>query len=115
MAEKPESYCNFQYLNELTGNNSELVKEFVQEGLLIAQESVASISKALDERDFLEIGRICHMLKSSMKIFGSDYVETKLASLEKLTETLDDSQIRPSTLELLPILNEWKKEVEEFH
>lgn len=114
MAEETRFYSNLDYLKGITGDNPDLFKEFVQEGLQIVQESMESIQKAVDNKDFTEIARVCHMLKSSMKIFGSDFIEEKLALLEKVAGLKEEVQTKALTTEVLQLLDAWKKEVGDF-
>jgi HPt (histidine-containing phosphotransfer) domain-containing protein len=114
MQEGTPKQVRLDYLREISGNNPELIKEFIQEALGQSDQIMPEINQALALHDFDKVSRLCHMLKSSMKIFHSDLLVELLSSLE--VHASDDSQhihVTPLGVRLNELMAGWKSELED--
>ena len=69
-AEKDEELIyDFAYLNELTNDNEEFIREMIDLFIEQSESEMALLKKAVQETDFEEIETVSHRLKSSFQFF----------------------------------------------
>jgi len=87
---------NLDYLNEITGGESEVTKEFIQLFFDQLPEFRNGMNNLLAEKKWKELGELAHKAKSSVMTFGMDDLGHKLKELQLKTQKLQDIEKYPS-------------------
>lgn len=87
---------NLDYLNEITGGESEVTKEFIQLFFDQLPEFRNGMNNLLSEKKWKELGELAHKAKSSVMTFGMDDLGHKLKELQLKTQKLQDIEKYPS-------------------
>lgn len=61
---------DFAHLEEIANNDPSLKKEFIQIFLLVSEKEIENLSDSLERKQWEEIGRSAHKLKSNFRITG---------------------------------------------
>lgn len=83
-------YTNLDYLNEITGGDSEITKEFIQMFFDQLPEFRDGMTSFLAEKKWKELGEIAHKAKSSVMTFGMNDLGHRLKELQLKTQKLED-------------------------
>lgn len=83
-------YTNLDYLNEITGGEPEITKEFIQMFFDQLPEFREGMTSFLAERKWKELGEIAHKAKSSVMTFGMNDLGHQLKELQLKTQKLQD-------------------------
>ena len=86
---------NLDYLNEITGGESEVTKEFIQLFFDQLPEFRNGMNNLLAEKKWKELGELAHKAKSSVMTFGMDDLGHKLKELQLKTQKLQDIEKYP--------------------
>lgn len=81
---------NLTYLNEITGGEAEITKEFIQMFLDQIPEFRDGLQIFLKEGKYKELGELAHKAKSSVLTFGMDELGVKLKKLQLKTQVLEN-------------------------
>ena len=93
--ETATEYNNFKFINpahldSITGGDNkfkqELIDVFVQQMPILA----VGLEKALQEKNYAQLGAIAHKTKSSVALMGIESLRLDMATLEKKTKTGED-------------------------
>ena len=103
------THINLQYLNEITGGDPEIIKEFVEDVVKLKDEVWNEIKHAYANHDIKAIKESAHKLKSSVKIFGSDIFQNKLEQIEQEDEISNIGALVKDLSEIIPV---WQEELE---
>ena len=82
-------YTNLDYLKEITGGESEIMKEFIQMFFDQMPEFRDGMTKYLNEKKWKELGEIAHKAKSSVMTFGMNDLGHRLKELQLKTQKLE--------------------------
>ena len=88
-------YTNLDYLKEITGDEPEVTKEFIQMFFDQLPEFRDGMNKYLDEKKWKELGEIAHKAKSSVMTFGMNDLGLRLKDLQLKTQKLEDIESYP--------------------
>lgn len=87
---------NLSYLNEITGGETEMTKEFIQLFLDQMVEFKEGMSGFLADQKWKELGEMAHKAKSSVMTFGMDDLGHELKELQLKTQKLEDIASYPN-------------------
>ncbi len=85
--------CNLNYLSELMGGKTHLIKKIMDTFLIQVPEELKSINRATTIVDYSTIKNLAHTMKSSVSIMGISVLQPILQEMEDLgtKETGSDS------------------------
>lgn len=86
---------NLNYLNEVTGGESEITKEFIQLFFDQLPEFRDGMTSLLAEKKWKELGELAHKAKSSVMTFGMDDLGHQLKELQVKTQRLEGIETYP--------------------
>lgn len=81
---------NLNYLNEITGGEAEMTKEFILLFLDQMIEFKDGMTGFLADQKWKELGEIAHKAKSSVMTFGMNDLGLELKELQLKTQKLED-------------------------
>jgi HPt (histidine-containing phosphotransfer) domain-containing protein len=93
MAQK--RFTNLEYLNEITGGDPEVTREFIQMFFDQLIEFRTGMTSHLAEKKWKELGELAHKAKSSVMTFGMNDLGLRLKELQLKTQKLEDIEIYP--------------------
>lgn len=79
------AYTNLDYLRNITGGDSQSMREIIELFIEQVPEFIANLKKHLDEKSYLALGKEAHKAKSSVMILGMDDLGHELKSLQLAT------------------------------
>lgn len=91
-----DRYTNLSYLNEITGGESEMTKEFILMFLDQIIEFKEGMNGFLAEKKWKELGELAHKAKSSVMTFGMNDLGYQLKELQLKTQRLEDIDSYPA-------------------
>ena len=83
-------FTNLNYLNEITGGEPEITKEFIQMFFDQLPEFRDGMTSFLSQKKWKELGELAHKAKSSVMTFGMDDLGYQLKELQMKTQKLED-------------------------
>ena len=89
-------FTNLDYLNGITGGESEITKEFIQMFFDQLPEFRDGMTLYLSEKKWKELGELAHKAKSSVMTFGMDDLGHQLKELQLKTQKLEDIETYPA-------------------
>src|SRR5450759_2909050 len=89
-------FPNLDYLKEITGGESEVMKEFIQMFFDQFPEFKNGMRNYLAEKKWKELGEIAHKAKSSVMTFGMNDLGQRLKELQLKTQKLEDIDAYPA-------------------
>ena len=92
-------FTNLNYLNEITGGESEINKEFIQMFFEQLPEFREGMTSLLAEGKWKELGELAHKAKSSVMTFGMEDLGHHLKELQMKTRKLEDIESYPAYVE----------------
>jgi HPt (histidine-containing phosphotransfer) domain-containing protein len=84
------AYTDLTYLKEITGGESEIVKEMIEMFLAQVSEFKENLDKHLKDENWVDLGKEAHKAKSSVLIVGMEELGKNLKKLQLLTEEEED-------------------------
>ncbi len=81
---------NLSYLQEITGGEPEIMKEFIQMFFEQIPEFRDGLSSHLANQKWKELGELAHKAKSSVMTFGMNELGYRLKELQLKTQRLED-------------------------
>ena len=107
-------YTNLDYLKEITGGESEIMKEFIQMFFDQMPEFRDGMNKYLAEKKWKELGEIAHKAKSSVMTFGMNDLGVRLKELQLKTQKLEEIESYPAYVkEFMSIIAQAETELKE--
>lgn len=105
-------YIDLQFLMSSAKNDTEQVKEFIQDVLELNAASIGSLHSAFENNNFAEMKGVAHTLKSSADIFDSADYKQNLVNLEgKCKEGDNKEAIGKALEELTTLATAWEDEL----
>lgn len=92
-------YTSLNYLKEITGGESEIMKEFIQMFFDQLPEFKEGLTRYLAEKKWKELGELAHKAKSSVMTFGMNDLGYRLKELQLKTQKLEDIESYPEYVE----------------
>ena len=90
---------NLEYIKEITDNDPEIMKEFIQLFLEQIPEFKDGMNACLQVQKWKELGMIAHKAKASVMTFGMNTIGHRLNELQQKTAELDDVDSFPMYVE----------------
>lgn len=87
---------NLDYLNEITGGESEVTREFIQMFFDQMPEFRDGMTSFLADGKWKELGELAHKAKSSVMTFGMNDLGHQLKDLQLKTQKLEDIDSYPA-------------------
>jgi len=107
-------YTNLDYLKEITGGESEIMKEFIQMFFDQLPEFREGLTGYLADKKWKELGELAHKAKSSVMTFGMNDLGHRLKELQLKTQKLEDIDSYPDYVkEFMIIINVAEEELKE--
>jgi HPt (histidine-containing phosphotransfer) domain-containing protein len=107
-------YTNLDYLKEITGDDSEITKEFIQMFFDQLPEFRDGMNSFLAEKKWKELGEIAHKAKSSVMTFGMNDLGSRLKELQLKTQKLEEIESYPVYVEeFMTIIAEAEAELQD--
>ena len=107
-------YTNLDYLKEITGGETEVMKEFIQMFFDQFPEFIDGMTNNLAEKKWKELGEVAHKAKSSVMTFGMNDLGYRLKELQLKTQKLEDIDSYPAYVdEFMTIMAQAKEELTE--
>lgn len=79
-------YTDLSYLKEMSGNDSDIIKEMIEIFIDQVSEFEQEISTHFTSRDWSSLGAIAHKAKSSVRTMGMEELGNSLEQLEHLSK-----------------------------
>ncbi len=109
-----QKYTSLEYLNEITGGEPEIVKEFIQMFFDQLPEFRGGLRSHLESGKWKELGELAHKAKSSVLTFGMEDLGKRLKELQLKTQQLEDIESYPEYVdEFENLMNIAEKELTE--
>lgn len=105
---------NLDYLNEITGGEPEIMKEFIQLFLDQIPEFRDGLQNFLAEKKYKELGELAHKAKSSVMTFGMEDLGIRLKQLQLKTQVLENIDSYSGDVKLFTeLIDQAEKELRE--
>ncbi|MGQ8338873.1 Hpt domain-containing protein [Sunxiuqinia sp. A32] len=85
-----EKYTSLEYLSEIAGGESEIIKEFIVMFFDQLPEFREGLRDHLNNKRWKELGELAHKAKSSVLTFGMNEMGVKLKELQLKTQQNED-------------------------
>jgi len=89
------AYTDLSYLKEITGGESSIVIEMVEMFLEQVDEFKENMTKYLNDKNYVDLGKEAHKAKSSVLIVGMEELGKNLKKLQLLTEANSEVETYP--------------------
>ena len=77
---------DLKYLQQMTGNDSEMIKEMIELFLHQLVELQVEMRSLVESQDWLELSRLAHKIKSSALVMGVHQMADEMKELEHLSK-----------------------------
>jgi HPt (histidine-containing phosphotransfer) domain-containing protein len=94
------AYTDLSYLKEITGGENSIVVEMVEMFLEQVDEFKGNMTKYLNDKNFVELGKEAHKAKSSVLIVGMEELGKNLKKLQLLTEAKEEEETYPDYVKM---------------
>jgi HPt (histidine-containing phosphotransfer) domain-containing protein len=109
-----QRHTNLEYLQEITGGEGEVMKEFIQMFFDQLIEFRTGMAKYLEAKKWKELGELAHKAKSSVMTFGMNDMGHRLKDLQLKTQKLEDIETYPEYVnDFLQLMDIAEKELNE--
>jgi HPt (histidine-containing phosphotransfer) domain-containing protein len=109
-----ERCTNLDYLQEITGGEAEVMKEFIQMFFDQLVEFRTGMTANLEAKKWKELGELAHKAKSSVMTFGMNDLGLRLKELQLKTQRLEDIENYPEYVnDFLTMMDKAEKELTE--
>lgn len=85
-----KKYINLEYLEEVTGGEAEIMKEFIEMFFEQIPEFRDGLKNYLANKQWKELGELAHKAKSSVMTFGLNDLGMHLKQLQLKTQQLSE-------------------------
>lgn len=93
---------DLNYLNTISGNNQEFIKEMLQTFIQSIPKSLIEMEESLKRSDFVKLSRITHQIKPSMTLLGINGLKDAAVKIEEQSKSDN-----PSILQLTSDVNKF--------
>ncbi len=77
---------DLKYLQQMTGNNGEMMKEMIELFLLQLTEIRSDFETLINNKNWVELSRLAHKIKSSALVMGIESMANEMKELELLAK-----------------------------
>ena len=96
--------ADLSYLQQMTGNEREVIKEMIELFLNQLTEMRVDIELLVNSKNWFELSRLAHKIKSSALVMGIGQMSEDMKELELLAK---EGKILKNTLIILPVSIRW--------
>ena len=86
---------DLSYLSGMSGGNPDIIKEMINIFIEQTQEYIVDMQKFLNEKDYIQLGKLAHKAKSSVAIMGMNDLAANLKTLELIAKESKDVETYP--------------------
>ena len=86
---------DLKYLQQMTGNDSEMMKEMIELFLLQLAELRVEMDSLVESQNWFELSRLAHKIKSSALVMGVGQMSEEMKELEHLAKEGKDTEKYP--------------------
>ncbi|MEZ4849879.1 MAG: response regulator [Bacteroidia bacterium] len=79
-------YTDLSYLKEISGGDDHIIKKTIEKFLETTPDMLRSMDDFLDNKDFINLGRCAHKLKSSVAFMGIDTIKDTILEIEGISK-----------------------------
>ena len=109
-----QKITSLAYLNEVTGGDPEITKEFIEMFFEQIIEFKAGMREYLGAKQYKELGELAHKAKSSVMTFGMNDLGIHLKQLQLKTQKLEAIESYPDhVIEFETLIDQAHKELTE--
>jgi HPt (histidine-containing phosphotransfer) domain-containing protein len=113
------AYTDLSYLKEITGGESSIVIEMVEMFLEQVDEFKENMTKYLNDKNYVDLGKEAHKAKSSVLIVGMEELGKNLKKLQLLTEANSEVETYPDYVKMFieqcdEAVNELREEIKKL-
>ena len=90
---------DLSYLEEISGGDEEFIADMIETFLEETPKDLAEMKARSAEENWIEVGKMAHKLKSSIKMFGFESLKNIALQLEQDGKNQSDLDTFPSRLE----------------
>jgi HPt (histidine-containing phosphotransfer) domain-containing protein len=83
---------DLKYLQQMTGNDSAMIKEMIEMFLHQLAEMQTSMQLLVDDKNWFELSRLAHKIKSSALVMGVEQMANDMKELEQLAKDGRDTE-----------------------
>lgn len=94
------AYTDLSYLKEITGGESSIVIEMVEMFIAQVDEFKENLTKYLNDKNWVDLGKEAHKAKSSVLIVGMEELGKNLKKLQLLTEEEKEIETYPDYVKM---------------
>jgi HPt (histidine-containing phosphotransfer) domain-containing protein len=94
------AYTDLSYLKEITGGENSIVIEMVEMFLEQVDEFKENMTKYLNDKNYIDLGKEAHKAKSSVLIVGMEELGKNLKKLQLLTEANEEIETYPDYVKM---------------
>ena len=87
---------DLKYLQQMTGNDSEVMREMIELFLTQLSEIQDDIGFLVDSKNWFELSRLAHKIKSSALVMGIEQMAADMRELEVLTKEGQNTDLYPA-------------------
>ena len=107
-------FTNLDYLNEITGGDADVTKEFIQMFFDQLIEFRTGMTGYLADKKWKELGELAHKAKSSIMTFGMNDLGHRMKELQLKTQKLEDIESYPAYVEeFMSVIAQAEEELKE--
>jgi len=86
---------DLKYLQQMTGNDSDMIKEMIELFLNQLSELRVEMASLVESQDWFELSRLAHKIKSSALVMGVGQMSEEMKELEHLAKEGKDTEKYP--------------------
>jgi len=86
---------DLKYLQQMTGNDSHIMKEMIELFLNQLAEMQEEIESLLNDKKWFELSRLAHKIKSSALVMGAEQMSNDMKELELLAKDSKNTEKYP--------------------
>jgi HPt (histidine-containing phosphotransfer) domain-containing protein len=83
---------DLKYLQQMTGNNSEMMREMIELFLAQLMETQSKLDASFKDDNWLDLSRLSHKMKSSALVMGIQLMANEMIALEGLAKGSKDAE-----------------------
>lgn len=98
---KTASLITFDYLNEISGGDTDFQKEIIQTFLEEMSNEITLLQQATDDQNWTLVGSVAHKIKAPISMLCTDQLKIRVLFIEKSAKAGESLGILPNEVSLL--------------
>jgi len=95
------SLVTFDYLNEISGGDTDFQKEIIQTFLEEMTNEISLLQQATDEQNWTMVGSVAHKIKAPISMLCTDPLKIRVLFIEKNAKAGESLSLLPQEINLL--------------